>query len=209
MFKNRTHSLSIAVCAALLSVSFQASAALIKCWENNHGVRECGTVVPQEYSQKRIEIINDRGLIVKIVEAAKTKAQLAKERERKRAQKEREDRRKERARLDTILLNTYTTERDLLLAKETNLKGLDGQVEISKGNLRVLEEILVLLRQRAADYERSGKKPPKNLVEEIGETKQQINTKIKHIALKIGQKDKMAERFDKDLKRFRKLKHLD
>lgn len=209
MFQNRTSTTgSTTLLIALITMSLPVQARLIKCWENEHGVRECGTFVPQEYSQKRIEIVNERGLIVKVLEAAKTREQLAKERERQRAIKEREDKRVEQARLDSILLNAYATERDLLLARDNNLKSIDGQIEISKGNLRVLEETLVLLQQRAADYERSGKNPPKNVIEEIAETKAQINSKIKYIAVKIEEKDKMAARFDKDLKRFRKLKRI-
>ena len=56
-----------------------AMAGSIKCWTNKEGVRECGAVVPPEYSQQRVEIMNERGIVVDVKEAAKTKEQLAEE----------------------------------------------------------------------------------------------------------------------------------
>ena len=61
----------------LLSANPLSLSAAIKCWTNNDDVRECGHSVPPEYSQKRIEILNERGIVVSVKEAAKTKEQLA------------------------------------------------------------------------------------------------------------------------------------
>ncbi len=183
-----------------------ADARLISCWTNDNGIRECGTSVPPEHSQKRIEIVNERGLVVKVIPAAKTKEQLAEEREAARIQKELEEQRKERARQDAILLNAYTTERDLILARDNNLKAVEGQIEISRGNLRVLKDNLAQLQKEAANYERSGKKPPEKLLKNIEETKVQIQTKQNYVDIKEKEKDKMQARYEKDLKRFRELK---
>lgn len=183
-----------------------ADARLISCWTNDNGVRECGASVPPEHSQKRIEIVNERGLVVKVIPAAKTKEQLAEEREAARIQKELEEQRKEQARLDTILLNAYTTERDLILARDNNLKAVESQVDISKGNLRVLKDTLGELQKEAANYERSGKKPPEKLLKEIEEAKVQIQTKQKYVDIKQKEKEEMQARYDRDLKRFRELK---
>ena len=40
--------------------------ATIKCWKNKDNVRECGQAVPQEYSQQRIEVINSKGIVIKV-----------------------------------------------------------------------------------------------------------------------------------------------
>jgi len=188
-------------------MSFPVSAAkLISCWVNDHGVRECGTTVPPEHSQKRIEIVNERGLVVKVIPAAKTKEQIAREREQALIAKEKEERKKEQARQDAILLNAYTTERDLIMARDNNLKAIEGQIEISKGNLHVLQDALNQLQKQAANYERSGKKPPENLLKEIDETKTQIQAREKYVLIRENEKNEMAKRYEKDLNRFRELK---
>ena len=183
-----------------------AEARLISCWVNDSGIRECGTSVPPEHSQKRIEIVNERGLVVRVIPAAKTKEQLAEEREAARIEKELEKQRKERARQDSVLLNAYTTERDLILARDNNLKAIDGQIQITQGNLRVLNNNLASLQKEAANYERSGKKPPEKILKNIEQTRAQIETKQQYLDIKLKEKAEMEERYNNDLERFRELK---
>ncbi len=190
----------------LVTMTYPAQAKLIKCWQNNVGVRACGSSVPPEYSQSRIEYINERGLVVKVVEAAKTPAELAADRERIRILKEQEDRRKEQARLDSILLNTYTTERDLILARENNLKAAQGQIDIAGGNLKLLLSNFDELQKQAANFERAGNKPPKQLIEKLDNARELVRIKKIHIESKETGKKDMLERFDRDLARFKQLK---
>lgn len=189
-----------------LLLTNQVNAKTIKCWTNKNGVRECGRSVPPEYSQTRIEIVNERGLIVDVIEAAKSKEELELEREREELRKLREKERKEQARLDNILLNTFTTERDLLLARDNNLKAVQGQIDISKGNLKLLETNLGELQGRAANIERAGKKPPEKLINEINEMAEAVKKKKQHIEKKESDQKDLQERFAHDLKRFRELK---
>jgi hypothetical protein len=206
-YTNTLNTILLSAVAGSTVVPVIAEARLISCWTNDNGIRECGASVPPEHSQKRIEIVNERGLVVKVIPAAKTKEQLAEEREAARIQQELEEQRKEQARQDTILLNAYTTERDLILARDNNLKAIEGQIEISRGNLRVLKDNLNQLQKEAANFERSGKKPPEKLLKNIEETKAQIQTKQNYLDIKQKEKDEMQARFDRDLKRFRELKH--
>ncbi len=193
---NRSQLSKLFMLLMLLALHHPAQAKLIKCWENKAGVRECGSTVPPEYSQSRIEIVNERGLV----------AELAAERERKRIAKEQEDVRKERARLDSILLNTYTTERDLIIARDTNLKAAQGQIDISTGNLKLLQSNFDDLQNRAANYERAGKKPPEQLIAKLNKARELVKQKKIHIESKVSSKKEMEEKFKRDLTRFKELK---
>jgi hypothetical protein len=186
----------------------QGSGKLIKCWKNDLGIRECGEFVPPEYSQRRIEVLNDRGLVIQVIEPPKTREQLEKEREQERLRKQREAVKKEQAHQDEILLNSYTTERDLLIARDTNIKAAQGQLDIAEGNLKLLQNSLADLQNRAGNFERSGQKPPKQLIDEINKTRQQISEKEKTIEKKKEEKAVMEKRFESDLARFRKLKGI-
>ncbi len=190
----------------LLAIQNTAQAKLIKCWQNKADVRECGSAVPPEYSQTRIEYINERGLVVKVIEAAKTPQELAAERERNRKLKEQEDLRIEQARLDSILLNTYTTERDLLLARDNNLKAAQGQIDITMGNLKLLQNNFDDLQNQAANFERTGKQPPEQLIVKLDKARELVKQKKIHIETKEISKKEMLERFDRDLARFKELK---
>lgn len=189
-----------------LSMVGQVQARKIKCWINNSGIRECGRLVPPEYSQTRIEVVNERGLVIEVIEAAKTPEELAIEKEREHLRKLREAERKEQARKDAILLNTYTTERDLIIARDTNLKAAQGQIDISKGNLRLMQTNLQELQEQAANHERAGRQPPVKLVEKINDLSEIISKKKAHIERKEADKKELEERFSHDLKRFHQLK---
>ncbi|MBI1423556.1 MAG: hypothetical protein GC149_08840 [Gammaproteobacteria bacterium] len=208
--KHNTILLCVALASTLSLPLAQAasSGGTIKCWRNDLGIRECGNVVPPEYSQRRIEVLNDRGLVIDVIEPPKTKEQLEKEREQAQLHKAEEAARKEQERRDAILLNSYTTERDLIIARDTNIKAAQGQLDIAEGNLKLLQNSLADLENRAGNYERSGGKPPKKLIDEIEKTKQQIADKEKVIEKRKEEKAVMEQRFNKDLARFRKLKGI-
>jgi len=198
--------IGILLISSLLLPMAPAHAKRIKCWKNNIGIRECGSMVPPEYSQTRIEIVNERGLVVDVIEAAKSPEQLAKEKALKLKHDQEEAERKERARLDAILLNAYTTERDLILARDTNLKAAQGQIDISKSNLKLMETNLLDVQQQAANYERSGKQAPEKLVERINHLTNQVALKKSAIEQKENEKKDMEFRFKRNLNRFRQLK---
>lgn len=188
--------------------STTTQAATIKCWRNTEGQRECGQVVPPEYSQQRIEIINERGIVIEVIEAAKTKEQLAEEARQKERQKELERRKKEQKRRDMILLNTFTNERDINLARKQRIEAIVGLIEITNSNTRALRANLDTVQKQAADYERAGETPPAEVLGEIATIKRQIADNEEFVAKKEKDIDAIEKRFAADLKRFRELKGI-
>lgn len=186
----------------------KSSAASIKCWQNKQKIRECGQIVPQEYSQDRIEILNERGIVIKIISASKTKQQREQDAKQKQKEQARELARQRRQEQDEILLQTFTTERDLLQHRKANLNAITSIINLSKGKSLNLSRQLTKLRKNAGDYERGGQKVPAELVQEIKQTERQIGELAKYITEKNTEKTAMAKRFDDDLLRFRKLKNI-
>ena len=188
--------------AGLLFLSATATAgSRIKCWVNKDGVRECGQIVPPEYAQQRIEIINERGIVVEVIEAAKSREQLAKEAAERR-------RLAEQKRRDEILLNTFTTERDIELARKSRIQAIESIIAITNSNTRSLKSNLTRVQKRAADFERAGEEPPKELFEEMESLKRQIKDNEEFVAKKQRDIIDLEKRFDADLKRFRELKGI-
>ena len=188
----------------LLVISQTSHAAYIKCWQNKQNIRECSETVPPEYAQHRIEIINDQGIVIKIIQARKTKAQLAKD---ARAAKKQQAK-KERHRQDIILLKTYAKEKDLLLSRDKKLAAIDSSVVIVKGNLRVLNSSREQLQKRAANHERAGNNVPQQLIADIASVKKQISENEKYRITKKQHRKKVKKQFSADLARYRKLKQL-
>ncbi|MEJ2360567.1 MAG: hypothetical protein P8Z75_03940 [Gammaproteobacteria bacterium] len=200
--------LAASLVTAVAAGSAQAAGVNIKCWKNDLGIRECGNSVPPEYSQKRIEVLNDRGIVVKVIQPPKTPEQLQKEQEQALRQKQKAEAKKQQQRQDNILLNSYATERDLIMARDTNVKAAKAELDIAQSNLKMQQNVLEQLQNKAGDYERRGKQPPKRLIKRIDSTKQNIASKQATIHQREQSMKAMKARYARDLARFRKLKGL-
>ena len=187
-----------------------AEAGRIKCWTNNDGVRECGNVVPPEYAQKGHTEKSQGGLTTKVTEKAKSKDELEKERA-ERAKKAAEEKEKSRraaieAEKDRVLLSTYTSEDDLILAKNGRIAAIDSRINHSKQILTNLEASLSGLQKKAAKRERSGKKIDQNLLDNINHTEKQIADSHRFVDEREQEKLKINEEFAADMARWKRLR---
>ncbi len=193
---------------SLIISTADAAGRSIKCWTNKEGIRECGYNVPPEYSQQRIEIMNKRGIVVDVKEAAKTKEQLAEEARLAKLRQE-ELQRQEEARLrDTILLNTFTTERDLKISFDDKIEVIKGIVEITNSGTRSLQNNLKAVQKKAANYERAGETTPENVIKEMDNLMRQIKDNNEFVAKKEAEIKDLNLKYEADLKRFRELKGI-
>ena len=179
--------------------------AAIKCWKNKDGVRECGQAVPQEYSQQRIEVINKKGIVINVIPA---KEELDEIRRQKELQKIEDLKKAAKRRKDLILLQTYTTEDDIMIARKQNLQAIDSIIDLTNSNTKVLKSDLTEREKNAADYERNGEKVPEDLLKEMENLKRQIKDNEDFIEKKKQAKEATNSKFDSDLKRFRDLKGI-
>jgi len=182
-------------------------AAKFKCWTNKEGVKECGTYVPAEYSQQRIETRGKSGRVVEVEDRAKTKAELA-ELDRLAKLKAIEDAKiAEQNKKDTILLKTFSRERDINMLRDSKINVIEGIITVTNGNNKALQKKLEKLQKRAANYERRGNKPPKNVLGDIQKIENRLNKNTKSIKTKREEQKTIRAKFDKDLQRFRTLKN--
>lgn len=209
MSKGPKHSMRAALALLTLGVLVLPAPAFadIKCWQNDDGVRECGQIVPPEHSHRRIEVINERGVVVKVIEAAPTAEEIAEQERQAQLRKEQEARRAERARKDRVLLRSYTTEQDIIIARDNNLRAIESIIDITRAAVRGLRSALEDLKKRAANHERAGRQPPEQLLQRMDEVRAQIQSKQAYIDKKQRERSRMKEKFEADLERFRYLKN--
>jgi len=192
----------------LLITAPHALAGTIKCWTNKDGIRECGYSVPPEYSQQRIEIMNERGIQIGVKEAAKTKEQLEEDARLAKLKQEELQRQEEAHLRDTILLNTFTIERDLRISYDDKIEVVKGVIDITNTGTRSLQQKLNAVQKRAANYERAGETTPEKVVNEINNLKRQIKDNEKYTANKQEEIKALNLKYEADLKRFRELKGI-
>lgn len=188
------------------SVLAAPSHAGIKCWTDKHGDRACGDSVPPEYSQEGHEVLNQQGIVIKEQAAAKTPQQLAAERKKKEQEAAAERKREAQAKRDRVLLDTFSSEDDLKLARDGKLAAIESQIKLTEGQLDKLQHNLDDSIKAAAQMERQGKEPSKQIKENIANVRKQIAENQQFIASKRLERKHVRARFAADIKRFRELK---
>lgn len=177
-----------------------AFAAKFKCWTNDEGVKECGTYVPPEYSQKRIETRGDSGRVVEIKERAKTKEEIIEAKRLAKIKKIEDDKIAEQNKKNAILLKTFSRELDITLLRDSKINVLEGIIKVTNDNNHALNKKLQKLKARSA------KKPSKHDAEDIQKIESRIAKNNASIAAKRKIQEDIRQKFEKDLQRFRALK---
>ncbi len=190
----------------LLLLCSTAHAGKIKCWTNSDGIRECGNVVPPEYAQQGHDVINKQGITVKRHERAKTPEELAEERRRKEAEAEKERLAKEQYERDRILLQTFSSEDEIVMARDGKITAIKTELRLTRASMENTKVRLRNYQKQAANLERAGKPVNKKLLSDIKAAEKQVADYEAFIASKEEEKKNIQENFEKDMSRYKKLK---
>ncbi|RME35120.1 MAG: hypothetical protein D6786_02850 [Gammaproteobacteria bacterium] len=180
--------------------------ARIKCWTTDEGVRECGNVVPPKYAQKKRIEVNKQGVVVKELEEARSKEEIAAERERQRKLEEERKRQAEQARKDRILLETFSSEDDIVLTRDGKIAALESEIKLTRSRIDKLRDNLDQMIRAAAAQERAGKEPSAEVTRDIASLKRQIAENERHIQDKRAEQEAIRKEFQGYLERYRELR---
>ena len=208
MKKNDIINKTFILCLSTFILSQPVIAAKkFKCWTNSEGVKECGSFVPGEYSQKRIETHSASGRRTSVEERAKSKAELAEIARLAELKKIEDEKIAAQKKKDDILLKTFSKERDINLLRDSKLNVIEGIIIVTKSNNKALNKKLVKLQKKAANIERRGNKPPITLLEDIKAIESRLAKNAVSIKSKKDEQKIIREKFAKDMQRFRTLKN--
>ena len=201
MRKNNTNNLLfITALAASFLFSQTVMAAKFKCWRNDEGVKECGTYVPAEHSQKRVETRGISGRIIDVKERAKTKEEIKEATRLGKIKKIEDDKVAEQKKKDSLLLDSFSRELDITMLRDSKVKVIEGIITVTNSNNKALNKKLSKLKKR------SGAKPSKINLSDIKALENRIIKNEKSIAAKRSEQEVIRKRFEEDLLRFRSLK---
>jgi hypothetical protein len=158
------------------------------------------------YAKQERKVLNAQGIEVKTIDAAKTPQQLAEE---KRLAQQREEQQRlaaKQASHDRMLLATFSTEDDIVMTRDGKIAAIDAVLRVTRGRIERTEQALEALTYRAAELERSGRRVPDSLHEEIRGARAQIQLSLDYIAGKRQEQEAIRQEFELDIRRFRELK---
>ena len=193
------------ITSILLSCSFATQAKMYK-WLDENGQMHFGDKIPVQYQVKAHDEINESGAVINHREAAKTieqKATAARaERERKRLaliEKKKQQR-------DRVLLDTYTTERDLLVARDSRLDAVGSQIQLAESIIDDSNNKIESMEKQVISIEESKRAVPDSLYKRIENEKHQVEVQTKVMKKNIVRRDEIATQFNGYIVRFQELK---
>ena len=202
-------SLAGALLGALFLASGPVAAGKLYKWVDENGKVHYGDKIPPKYARQEKHILNERGIEVDRIEAAKTPEQIEEERRLEEKRKEEERRRAEQAAHDRMLLATFTSEDDMIMTRNGKLAAIDASIRVTRDRITKLEQNLANLSREAANMERAGKPVPDKLQEDIVAARAQIQRYRDYIATKRREQQQIRDQFERDIKRFRELKSIE
>lgn len=180
-----------------------SAAADIKCWINRDGVRECGHVVPPEYSQQEHTELSNTGVTTGTTGRAPTAEELEQERQAAVAKAEEERKLKERAAADRQLLQSYSSEEEIIKVRDDKLADVESRIRHAEKDIARLNKNLSDIIEDAAARERRGEQPDAKTAGNIESVRAQIRDQEALIAAKRGDQDAIRKQYDADLERYR------
>ena len=192
-----------AVGAALALAAGLAAAATYK-WVDEKGVTHYTDKMPPEAVNKSNVELNKQGIPIRKTDPAVTPEQVkARETEAERA-RETARQQQDQARKDRALLDSYTSEGDIDLAKNRSMKIIDTTLQSAEANrARLVKRRDELLASKQA---LGGKPAPPNLERDLASTQVDITRQDDFIARKKEEQAAVAARYDADKARWQALK---
>lgn len=186
----------------LVASSFFVQAKMYK-WVDEEGQMHFGDKIPQKYLVKEHDELNEHGVKTKHLEAEKTAEEKAEERRLEKERKEIALAEKKQKMLDRVLLDTYTTENDLVVARDSRLDALANQIQMSDVFISDTNKKIESMEKRAAQIKASGREVPADLYNRIDNEKQEVVMQAKVMENHKKRSDEVSAQFNGYIERFR------
>jgi hypothetical protein len=189
----------------VLFAAFSATAeAKLYKWVDDKGETHYGEVIPPEYANKDKVQFNEKGREVKKKESEETK-ESADEAGSGKKRTEEEQAAIDRRRKDKALVNTFSNEKEIDLARDRNLQQVDARINSIQLILKPAQKDLDNYRKEADGLKQSGKQIPDSLQSDITDAENKV-AKLKQDLAKAQEKDtSVRASFEADKMRCREL----
>lgn len=186
-----------------LSFSLPAAAKMYK-WVDDQGVTHYGETIPPEYANKDRSELNKSGRVIKKEEVLTPEERRDKEQE---AVKKREEAAAalEQKRRDKALLNTYSNEKEIDLARNRNMQQVDARINSVASQVKMASDNLLGHQNEADNLTRANRKIPKDLQEELQEAKARLDKAQQDLDKAKAEKVAIEARYDADKARYKEL----
>jgi len=186
-----------------MTFSLPVTAKMYK-WVDDKGVTHYGETIPPEYAHRDREELNKAGRVVEKKEVLTPEERHAKELE---DIKKREDEEAvlEQKRRDKALLNTYSSAKEIDLARVRNLQQVEARLNSISSQLKMADDKLIGLQKEADGYAKTSKKIPPSLQDDLQESQARLTKLQQDLEKSMAEKAAVEARYDADKARYKEL----
>ena len=190
----------------MMSTLFVASAqAGLYRWVDENGAVHYGDKVPAKYLKKEHDELNEQGTTVKKHDRAMTAAEKAEKKREEAERKRLENEKRAQALRDRVLTDTYTTERDLVAARDARLDAIDSQLQLSKDIIESSKVNVTKTEELIGRIKKSGRMVPEVTYAKLEREKLQLATQQGVQQGHRIKREEVIEQFNGYIERFREL----
>jgi len=195
----------------LCAVSSTSMAGTLYKWVDGNGNVRYSDRLPPDQNKNKHQQLSSQGTVLSTRDAAKSPEENAIEAESKRKleEQQREEARiiAERQKQDRVLLLTFSSEEEIENARDNRLQVMDSVIRLIESSIESTQGKLDKLTGRAQDaYISKGKEIPGGLAQKIEHFERKIESRDAQLQLKQADKEKVRQKYEGDLERFRLLR---
>lgn len=188
-----------------LALASQTVWATMYKWVDDKGeVHYSDTLPPQAVNSSTSEL-NKGGQVVKSRAAALTPEQRKAQEDAEKAKQEAAEKQKEQARHDNALLDSYTTEADIDMARDRNLQATQVLIDSTQVRIKSIQDRLAGLNKTAGSFTAQKKPVPDDVATDIKASQAEIKRLQDNIQKHKEAMLAIKARFDADKARFHEL----
>ena len=203
---SRSAPTALLVIAALLSgLSQVALSRDLYRYYDGEGKMVIDYRVPAEYAGAGYEVLNDKGVVIKVVPRELTEEEKQQRNALEIQQAEAEAEQERLRKWDESLLLRYSTIADIEDMRERSLRDLRIRVSILKSNRRSLKQQVENYQSQAADLERRGQEVDVDRLQVIEELQREIAATDRAIAERQREIQEVSAGYQADIERFAQL----
>jgi hypothetical protein len=204
-----TSLLAIAVATAAQRGGGSARGAFYRC-KDASGQTHYGDSMPQACTGLDTEVLDERGMLVRVIEGTTTRTERQKREAAEAAARQEQER---RAQHDRMLIDTYMAVADIERLRDQRVEQLAAQYRVTEMNIANLRERQTRLEtqiSRFKPYSNNVNAPPlpDHLAEEMVNTVNSLRTYQEMLAANQREQDEVRASFAADIKRFKELKGI-
>lgn len=186
-----------------LTFSLPVTAKMYK-WVDDKGTTHYGETVPPEYANKDRAVLNNEGRVVKKEEVL-TPEELRSKEQAEAKKRSSDESTLELRRRDKALINTYSNEKEIDLARDRNLQQVEARINSINSQVKVANDNLIGLQKEADSFVKANKKPPASLNEDLQESQVRLTKLQQDLEKAKTEKTALDARYNADKARYKEL----